>query len=371
MSAVLQLVPTRRAPRVPTARTPYLDLDVPAAVTRYRRIAACLPGTAVRYAVRANPEPALLAALVAAGCRFDAASPAEVVAVLRAGAAAGDLVYSHPVKRRQDIAFAARLGVRMFVVDSIEETRKVAAAAPGSVVLCRISTAGDASLSRRCGCTPEQAVHILRTAAAVGLDAGGLSFHVGPQSDPSAWDAPIAASAQVFAILREDRLEPWLLDLGGGFPAHFEGGCLPLAAYGAAIETSLRRHFGGRRPATLVGPGRGVVADAGTLVASVVAVLWRGDTRWVHLDVGMSTGLVETFHARIRHRLTTTADGGPTGPCVLAGPTGHSTDLLYEQTPVPLPRLLAEGDVVRFHAAGAHLGLSGLAPLPIRLVGRG
>lgn len=371
MSAVLQLVPTRRAPQVATARTPYLDLDVPAAVTRYRRIAACLPGTAVRYAVKANPEPALLAALVAAGCRFDVASPAEVVAALRAGAAAGDLVYSHPVKRRQDIAFAARLGVRAFVVDSIEETQKVAAAAPGSVVLCRISTSGEASSSRRYGCTPEQAVHILRTAAAVGLDAAGVCFHVGSQSDPSAWDAPIAASSRVFATLREDGLEPWLLDLGGGFPAHLEGGCLPLAAYGAAIETSLRRHFGHRRPATLVGPGRAVVADAGTLVASVVAVLWRGDTRWVYLDVGTSTGLVETFDAGIRHRLTTTADGGPTGPCVLAGPTGHSADVLYEQTPVQLPRVLAEGDVVRFHAAGAHLGFNGLASPPTRLVGRG
>ena len=97
MSAVHQLVPTQRAPHVAAARTPYLDLDVPAAVTRYRRIAACLPGTAVHYPVRANPEPALLAALAAAGCRFDVAGPVEVVAVLRAGAAAGDLVYSSPV----------------------------------------------------------------------------------------------------------------------------------------------------------------------------------------------------------------------------------------------------------------------------------
>ena len=120
----------RAARRLPVAETPYLVLDVAAAVTRFRRLGAALPGTAVHYAVKANPDPGLLAALAAAGCRFDVASPAEVVATLQAGASPSDLVYSNPIKRRADIAFAARLGVRLFVVDSIEETQKVAGGPP-------------------------------------------------------------------------------------------------------------------------------------------------------------------------------------------------------------------------------------------------
>ncbi len=372
-------LPEQRAPRrLPVAETPYLVLDVPAAVTRFRRLGAALPGTAVHYAVKANPDPGLLAALAAAGCRFDVASPAEVVATLRAGASPSDLVYSNPIKRRADIAFAARLGVRLFVVDSIEETQKVAAAAPGSAVLCRIVTSGegsDWSLSRKYGCSAEQAVHLLRSAAAVGLDPAGVSFHVGSQQrDTAAWDAPIAASARVFAALRADGLEPWLLDLGGGFPAHLEGGCLPLASYGAAIERSLRRHFGGRRPHTIVEPGRGVVADAGTLVSTVLAVVRRGDTRWVFLDAGVFTGLVETLDESIRYRVDTSADGGPTGPCVLAGPTCDSVDVLYERVPVDLPLALGEDDTVRLHSTGAYttcystVGFNGFAPLPTRHV---
>ena len=70
--------------------TPYLELDVPVAVERFLALTAALPGTAVHYAVKANPHPALLAVLAAAGCRFDVASPAEVRAALRAGAAPGD-----------------------------------------------------------------------------------------------------------------------------------------------------------------------------------------------------------------------------------------------------------------------------------------
>ena len=371
------ILPARCLPGPP--ETPYLDLDVCAAVTRFRRLRAALPGTAVHYAVKANPEASLLAALAEAGCRFDVASPAEVSAVLEAGAAPGDLVYSNPVKRRADIGFAARLGVRLFVVDSLEETQKVAAAAPGSAVLCRIVTSGegsDWSLSRKYGCSADQAAHILRAAAAVGLDPAGVSFHVGSQQrDPGAWEAPVAASARVFTALRADGLQPRLLDLGGGFPAHLEGGCPPLASYGAAIEQLLRRYFGDHRPQTLVEPGRAVVADAGTLVSTVIAVVLRGETRWVFLDAGVFSGLVETLDEAIRYRLRTSVDGGPSGPCVLAGPTCDSADVLYEQVPVELPLALGEGDTVRLLSTGAYttcystVGFNGFAPLPTRLVG--
>src|SRR5512132_3578086 len=102
-------------PHARTRATPYLDFDVHHAVATYRRLAAALPGTALHYAVKANPDPTLLAALAAAGCRFDVASPTEITAALMAGAGPGDLVYSNPVKRRDDVRFAARLGVDLFV----------------------------------------------------------------------------------------------------------------------------------------------------------------------------------------------------------------------------------------------------------------
>jgi ornithine decarboxylase len=362
--------------RCPAAPTPYVDLDVAAAVRRYRRIGAALPGTVVHYAVNANPEPALLRGLVAAGACFDVASPAEVIATLEAGASPADLVYSNPVKRRVDIAFAARLGVRLFAVDSLDETHKVADAAPRSAVLCRIATTGAGSgwsLSRKYGCTLDEAVQVLRAAAELDLDPAGVSFHVGSQQrDPQAWTAPITAAADVFAALRQHGLNPWLLDLGGGLPAHLEGGCPPLAAYGAAIETALRRSFGDHRPRTIAEPGRAVAADAGTLVTSVLAVVRRGGKRWVYLDAGVFTGLVETLDEAIRYRIRTSADGGPADACVLAGPTCDSTDVLYEN--VALPLSLAEGDTVRLLSAGAYttcystVGFNGFSPLATRLV---
>jgi ornithine decarboxylase len=90
----------------------------------------------------------------------------------------------------------------------------------------------------------------------------------------------------------------------------------------------------------------------------------------VFLDAGVFTGLVETLDEAIRYPLRTNVDGGPTGPCVLAGPTCDSADVLYEREPVQLPLSLAEGDTVELLAAGAYttcystVGFNGFAPLP-------
>jgi ornithine decarboxylase len=353
--------------------TPYLELDVPAAVECFGRLAAALPGTAVHYAVKANPDPRLLAELAAAGCRFDVASPAEVRAVIEAGGRAADVVYSNPVKRRDHVVEAAALGVRLFVVDSMPEVHKVAEAAPGSAVLCRLVTSGEGSdwpLSRKYGCSVSEAVEVLSRAAYLGLEAAGVSFHVGSQQrDPEAWSDPIDAAARVFALLRRRGLRPSLLDMGGGFPAVYDEHCPSIRAYGKTIAEHLHRAFGDSVPATIVEPGRGIVGDAGTIVSTVIGVIERAGVRWVFLDAGVFTGLVETLGEAIRYRLTTSADG-PNGPCVLAGPTCDSTDVLYEERMVALPLSLSEGDEVRLLSAGAYtscyssVGFNGFAPLP-------
>ena len=353
--------------------TPRLELSVGTAVTRYLALASALPGTAIHYAVKANPHPVLLRALAQAGCRFDVASPTEVRAALAAGAPASHLVHSNPVARRDHLAEAYALGVRLFVVDSTGEVAKVADAAPGSSVLVRIVTSGSGSdwpLSRKYGCTVDDAVELLVRAGRLGLDPAGVSFHVGSQQrDPEAWAAPIQSAARVFAGVRAAGFHPWLLDLGGGFPARLDAEPQPVADYGRAIDAHLTAAFGADRPSTLVEPGRGIVGDAGTVVASVVGVVDRGGARWVFVDAGVFTGLVETLDEAIRYRLETPGAAGPTGPCVLAGPTCDSADVLYETTPVWLPLSLAEGDELRIHAAGAYsscystVGFNGFAPL--------
>ena len=360
--------------------TPRLDLDPALAVARYEELAQALPGTGIRYAVKANPHPLLLALLAAAGCGFDAASPAEVQLALNAGAAADTLIHSNPIARRADLAEVYRMGVRLFVVDAHSELDKLADVAPEAAVLIRLATTGEGSdwpLSRKYGCSADHAVDLLVRAAELGLDPAGVAFHVGSQQrQPRAWDAPLKTAADVFARARAAGLTPRIIDLGGGFPAGHEGDHPDLTAYGTAIREALVRSFPDpdHRPQTLAEPGRGIVGDAGVVVTSVVSVIDRGGVRWVYLDAGVFTGLVETLDEAIRYRLSTSADGGPTGPVVLAGPTCDSADVLYEKQPVHLPLALAEGDEVRFHSAGAYttcystVGFNGFDPMPTVVV---
>jgi ornithine decarboxylase len=370
-SSALPSAPQQVAQQV---HTPYLVLDLDVALDRYAALRAAVGDTRVHYAVKANPDARLLRRLVAAGSAFDVASPAEVEACLAAGADPGDLVYSNPVTSRRDLAAAYAAGVRLFVADADGQLAKLADAAPGSQVLVRIATSGRGSdwpLSRKYGCPPDDAVRLLLAAARAGLRAAGVSFHVGSQQrDPGAWDPVVSEAAWIFETARRHGLAPWLLDLGGGFPAGLDGGAPPVSAYGAALERSLARHFGTDRPQTLIEPGRGVVGDAGVLVASVIGVVERAGARWVFLDAGVFTGLVETLDEAIRYRVETDRDGGAVGPCVLAGPTCDSADVLYERTPVLLPLDLREGDQVRLLAAGAYtscystVGFNGFPPLP-------
>lgn len=358
--------------------TPYLTLDLDVAESRYRELAQALPGTSLHYAVKANPHPALLRRLVEAGCSFDVASPHEVRLCTAAGASARDLVYTNPVKRRSDLADAYQQGVRLFVVDSLAELNKVATVAPRSAVLCRLETTGQGSdwpLSRKYGVAEQQCTEILLAARDVGLKPAGVAFHVGSQQrDPESWDRPIRLAARVFRQLRRAGMKPWLLDLGGGFPAQLLDSSPDLSDYGEAIERSLAVHFGEERPHTIAEPGRALAGDAGTLVASVIGVCWRGGRRWVFLDAGVFTGLVETLDEAIRYRVEAPGCGGPVGPCVLAGPTCDSADVMYEQHPVQLSHRLAEGDIVLIRSTGAYtasystVGFNGYPPLRTTLV---
>jgi ornithine decarboxylase len=382
-------------------RTPFLLIDVAVAAAQYRRIAAAFTRTRVYYAVKANPEPALLEALVAAGCRLDVASPWEVDACLAAGADPAALSYGNTIKKSRDIAYAYARGVRLFAFDSEAELDKIAVHAPGSAVLCRVLASSKGArwpLSRKFGCVPDMAVDLLRRAAGLGLDPAGIAFHVGSQQlDPGRWEPSIATAAEIFARLRADGIALRILNAGGGFPVDYRTRVAPIEDYAAAIDAAVDRHFGAGpgRPALMIEPGRFIAAPAGVLHAEVVLVSRKsypdggsrdpgggspgfpdggsrgfdGEPRWVYLDVGRFGGLAETEDEAIQYRFSTDRDGGAAGPVILAGPTCDSVDVLYERTPYELPLDLRPGDVVRIHGTGAYtttyssIGFNGFPPL--------
>lgn len=343
------------------ANGPVLVIDADIVRENYLGIVEAMPECVVHYAVKANPEPAVLELLVDLGSSFDCASVQEIESVLEAGADAASISYGNTIKKERDIAAAFALGVRLFATDSFSDVEKIARAAPGAQVFCRILTDGDGAewpLSRKFGCDAEMAVDVLLSARELGLDPIGVSFHVGSQmTQIDAWDTPLAEVARIFETARHEGLHLSLVNLGGGLPAKYVRDVPSRGAFGRAIMTSVRRHLGSGPIRLIVEPGRGLAADSGVIRAEVVGIARKGgsDTnRWVFLDVGKFGGLAETMDEAIRYRITTDKDGGETSPCVVAGPTCDSADVLYEKTPYELPEDLAEGDFVYFHGAGAY-----------------
>ena len=355
---------------------PCLVVDLDVVRDNYQSFSKALPDTKVYYAVKANPAPEILKLLTGFGCCFDVASLAETHDVFAAGATADRISYGNTIKKETEIAAAFALGVTLFAVDCEAEVEKVARAAPGSRVICRIVCDGSGAewpLSRKFGCEPVYAADILEHAHKLGLVPHGVSFHVGSQQhNVEAWDRALASTAAVFRACAERGISLAMVNLGGGFPARYVRKTPKLESYGKAIFRSLRKHFGNNLPNTIVEPGRGLVGNAGMIEAEVVLIAKRSpedEVRWVYLDIGKFHGLAETIGESIRYPIRTTKDRDDTVPCIIAGPTCDSVDVLYEKTPYPLPVSLAIGDKVLIEAAGAYtatyssVGFNGYPPL--------
>ena len=355
---------------------PCLVVDLDVVRDNYLAFAKALPDTKVFYAVKANPAPEILKLLAGFGCCFDVASVSETEAVLAAGATPERISYGNTIKKERDIARAYALGVRLFAVDCTAEVEKVARAAPGSRVFCRILSdcvGAEWPLSRKFGCEPAMAVDVLEHAMKLGLEPYGVSFHVGSQQrNPHAWDRALASAAAVFRECGERGLALSMVNLGGGFPTKYLKNVPTVKTYGAAIFRALRRHFGNAIPETIIEPGRGMVGNAGVIEAEVVLVSKKSendDVRWVYLDIGKFGGLAETMDESIRYPIRTPRDGDESGPCVLAGPTCDSADVMYEKQPYTLPVSLAIGDRVLIEGTGAYtatyasVAFNGFAPL--------
>jgi ornithine decarboxylase len=371
-------LPPRIARHLETAQlpSPCLVVDVDLVEHNYLELARSLPESRLFYAVKANPAPEIVARLVSLGASFDTASLGEIDLCLARGAEPARISFGNTIKKQRDIAAAYERGVRLFAFDSEGELDKLAASAPGAKVYCRVlmdCEGAEWPLSRKFGCEPAMAVDLLARAQALGLDAYGVSFHVGSQqTDLAQYDRALALTAELFEQLAGRGVHLRMINLGGGFASRYRSDVPTLEAYGQAIRTALHARFGPALPDIIIEPGRGIVGDAGVIQAEVVLVSRKDasdERRWIYLDIGKFHGLAETMDEAIKYRLLTPHDGGETGPVILAGPTCDSADILYDKTEYRLPLALKPGDRVLILATGAYtttysaVGFNGFPPL--------
>lgn len=322
-----------------------------------RTFVAGFPGTTL-YAVKCNPDAAVLRALWDGGVRhFDCASAGEV-ALVRRTLPRAQIHFMHPIKSRSAIREAwERHDVRDFVVDSaaeltkvIEETRHRPSRL-GIIVRLALPKGGARyDLSGKFGATVDEAVGLLRMAA---TRAGriGLSFHVGSQcTDPSAWSRALELTRDVLARFGQP---VDIIDVGGGFPVSYPDITPPpLEAFFAAIATGFARLA---LPATTqlwCEPGRALVAPGQSLVVRIDGR--RGDHLFINDGIygSLSDAGIPAFRFPCRLIRADGVSSAAVQPFVFFGPTCDSADRM--DGPFVLPADAQEGDWIEIGQLGAY-----------------
>ncbi|MCQ4323728.1 ornithine decarboxylase [Stutzerimonas stutzeri] len=342
--------------------TPFVVIDTDTISQAYDDLRAGFEFAKVYYAVKANPAVEIIDLLRDKGSSFDIASIYELDKVMARGVGPERISYGNTIKKAKDIRYFFEKGVRMFATDSEADLRNIAKAAPGSKVYVRIltegSTTADWPLSRKFGCQTDMAMDLLILARQLGLVPYGISFHVGSQQrDISVWDAAIAKVKVIFERLKdEDGIELKMINMGGGFPANYITRTNSLETYAEEIIRFLKEDFGDDLPEIILEPGRSLIANAGILVSEVVLVARKSRTaveRWVYVDVGKFSGLIETMDESIKFPIYAEKKG-EVEEVVIAGPTCDSADIMYENYKYGLPLNLAIGDRLYWLSTGAY-----------------
>ena len=341
----------RQAARQKYAR-PFLILDNAIVREKARRFRAAMPRVRPHYAVKANPDRRVIKALMQEGCGFEIASIAELDLLLALGASAAEVFYSNPMKSRQAIAYAAARGVEWFAVDSVDELRRVHELRADARIYLRVATpniGSDWPLSGKFGAGAAETREIVATAAKLGADLAGVTFHVGSQCrNPENWRVGMEKARTLFDSMAKAGLKPRLLDIGGGFPVRHVKPIPSIEVIGEVVNEALQAFAPDLQ--VIAEPGRYMVSDAGYFVCRVLGTTTRGGKRWMHWDAGLFGGVLETTEG-LKYRIRTERSG-PDIPWHVAGPTCDSVDVILRDEPMPSD--LQEGDFVYIRNAGAY-----------------
>jgi ornithine decarboxylase len=144
------------------------------------------------------------------------------------------------------------------------------------------------------------------------------------------------------------------LNIGGGFPCHYTIDPIP-SIVDIAESVATQRNRMCMNLDLILEPGRGIVADTCSLVASIIARIDRRGTTWLFLDAGVYNGLFEAmaYQGSTRYPVSLTRSSAAAKTRFsLAGPTGDGPDVIERD--VYLPSDVAAGDRLIFRNSGAY-----------------
>ena len=276
--------------------TPVVIIDHDIIRKNYAEFKKHLPKVQAYYAVKANPAPEIVRTLCSAGASFDVASLPEFMLVYenirrlppkeQQDFIWDKIIYANPTKPK-DTLLALDKYKPLVTFDNLNELKKISQYAPHAGVVLRLrvpNTGSMVELSSKFGCDPGEAVDLVRAALDMGLVVEGLSFHVGSQC--TNFENFVQALNMAAAVMKESRSrghEIKILDIGGGFPAHYNKHVKPFGQLAKTINAEIERLFP-EDIQILAEPGRFLVATAATSVARIIGKAVRDGKTCYYID---------------------------------------------------------------------------------------
>ena len=338
-----------------TPRYVYDTRTVAAAVAELKRVAAV---DQLFYAMKANPHPAILRTLHAAGVGFETVSPGELARVrdLFPELPRERLLFTPNFAPQSEYATAFEQGIAV-TLDNLHPLREWPDLLRGRAVLLRVDTgegAGHHAHVRTAGETSKFGIPLAELpearerSAKLGVRVVGLHAHLGSGIlDAELW----CETAVELAALAESFPDVQALNLGGGLGIPERPGepGLDLAALAAGLATVKRAH---PRFQFWLEPGRYLVAQAGVLLTRVTQLKGKGAQRYLGVDAGMNSLIRPALYGAHHEIVNLSRDGAPaTLRYTVVGPICESGDVLGTERLLPECR---EGDVLLIADAGAY-----------------
>jgi ornithine decarboxylase len=346
--------------------TPLVAVDHRVLRENYKQFRKYLPRVQVYYAVKANSASEIVRTFYEAGASFDVASVAEFLTVHemikdlpakeRQDFIWDRIIYAHPIKAVETLE---RLDPYKPLVtyDNYEEVIKIARHAPHSGLVLRLrvpNTGSMVELSSKFGALPGEAVDLIAFAQNNRLVVEGLSFHVGSQcTNPGNYSQALHLAANIFAEAKTRGFDLKLLDIGGGFPAHYDDAIPPFKRLAKTINAELDRLF--PEPIEILAePGRFLVATAATAVAQIIGKAVRDGKLCYYINDGVYHTYSGQIFDHCQYRMRSFKKG-PTQICSVFGPTCDALDTISLAAQLPD---LDMGDLLYAENIGAYSAAS-------------
>ncbi len=329
----------------------------------FREGLADLPSVHLAFAVKSNPNVAVLKVLKEQGFGADVVSVGEMRRALAAGIPAADIVFSGVGKTRRELAAALDVGIGQFNLESEEEGEELAALAAerGVTAPCALRVNPDveagthAKIStgkaeNKFGVPYDRAAEMFdRLARLPGMNLRGLAVHIGSQLQSL---APLAAAfSRMGALMEAIRAEGHRIthmDLGGGVGVPYrEGEQFPSPAdYGAMVARICKDW-----DVTLMfEPGRVITGNSGVLVTEVIRVKQGVTAPFVVVDAAMND-LARPAMYDAWHDFAAVRPTNESFTASVVGPICESSDVFAKDRDVDAVKA---GDLAVFRTAGAY-----------------